>query len=397
MSTTNAPIPHAPITLPDDAGFETICTHYAESPQLHGGGAVPPIYQNSTFVFPTLESYERRFEPEFRRCDYTRTGNPTTAILEAKVARLENGTWGRAFGSGMGAISAAINACVHSGSHVVCVAHCYGCTRSYLRKLERFGVQTTFVAGSDTAAFAAALRPETTLLYLECPTGGLSDVPDLAELSALARARGITTALDNSWATPYFLRPLDFGIDLVIHSATKFISGHSDVVAGIVVGRDDTLRQRVYEEAELTGATLDPFAAWLLLRGLRTLPLRMERHQASTLRVVEFLASHPAVGEVCYPGLPSHPYHAVARRQLRGFSTPFAFSLREQTRDACHGFINRLRLFGIGVSWGGHESLVIGGNFRVSDNAPPRWVVRLHIGLETVEDLIADIRQALEG
>ncbi len=382
--------------LPADAGFETLCEHFGEDRLGHGGGAVPPIYQNSTFIYPSAEEFEKRKSPDSAFFEYTRTGNPTTAILEAKLARLEGGRWARAFASGMGAVSAAINACVQSGDHVVCVYRCYWPTRQLLGRLERFGVGTTFVKGVEPDDFVAAIRPETKVLYLESPTSGLGDCPPIAALTQIAKERGLTTIFDNSWATPYFLQPLGLGCDLVVHSATKFFGGHSDVVAGAVIGNDTELEQQVHNELELVGAVCDPFAAWLLMRGVRTLPIRMERHQSNALAVARFLVDHPRIERVYHPGLPAHPHHEIARQQLRGYSSLFGFTLRQQDREACNRVVNRLKLFSIGVSWGGHESLVVGGNFFSDSPDEIVWFIRLHVGLETVGDLIADLKQALE-
>ncbi|MCH8806962.1 MAG: aminotransferase class I/II-fold pyridoxal phosphate-dependent enzyme [Planctomycetes bacterium] len=384
-------------SLPEDAGFETICAHWAEDRGAQRGAAAPPIYQTSTFVYPDAEAFEQRLTPASPNYDYTRVGNPTTAVLEQKLAKLERGSWCRCFASGMGAVSAAINACVKSGSHVVAVAHCYWPTRRYLRDyLSRFGVSTTFVDGCDPADFVAAFRSETELLMLESPTTGHFEVPEIEPIARAAGARGVTVLFDNSWATPYFLRPLELGCDLVVHSASKYIGGHSDLVAGALVGRDDELLARVGPEVELLGATLDPFAAWLLIRGLRTLGVRMEYHQKSALAVARMLEEHRGVECVNHPGLESHPQHAVAARQLEGYSSLFSFRPKEQSREAVHRILNRLRLFSIGVSWGGHESLAIGGTMFNLDPKDPGRIIRLHVGLESTGDLIADLRHALE-
>lgn len=380
-----------------ESGFATLCQHFGEQRHDHFGAAAPPIYQSSTFIFPDAAAYESLNQFEGRPYVYTRRANPTTAVLEAKLARLEQGRWARGFASGMGAITAAINTSLAAGAHVVAVAGCYGPTHYYLETyLRRFGVQTTFVAGTNPADFIAAIRDETRLIYLESPTSARFDVIDLAPIIAIARQRGITTIFDNSWASPYFQRPLDLGCDLVLHSATKYIGGHSDTVGGIVAGRDEELRKKLLAEAELLGASMDPFAAWLLLRGLRTLAVRMEQHQRSALTIARMLAEHPAVRRVNHPGLESHPAHAIARRQLGGFGSLFSFELHDQTREATHRFINRLRLFSIGCSWGGHESLALGGTLFDDGTGPPPWVIRLHVGLESTEDLLADVRQALE-
>lgn len=391
-------------TTPDDplspGAFETLCTHYGEHRLAHGGAVPPPIYQTSTFVYPDAAAWEQRDAPHTPYFVYTRRSNPTTAVLEAKLARLEHGRWARCFASGMGAITTAIGACVAAGAHVVLVNDCYSPARRFLTQyLDRFGVSATFVLGTDPAAFIDALRPETRLVYLESPTTGRFDVLELEPITAAARRRGIFTVFDNSYATPYFQCPLDFGIDLVVHSATKFIGGHSDTLGGVVVGRDEELRQRVAFEGELLGASLDPFAAWLLLRGLRTLPLRMEQHQRSGLALAHTLAEHPKVLKVYHPALGAPAQHAAARRQLRGYSGLFSFALREQTGAAVNRFMERLRVFSIGCSWGGFESLVLGGpaaDLFAPNPAEPAWIIRLHAGLEATEDLVHDVRQALE-
>ncbi len=383
---------------PPEGAFETLLCHYGEARLAAGGSAAPPIAQASTFVYPNAESFERRLEPGNPYYDYTRVGNPTTELFEWKLAALERGAWARAFASGMGAISAVINANVRAGAHVVAVASCYGPTRSYLEGyLDRFGVGVTFVNSVRTEDFVTAIRPETRLLYLESPTSGVYDMLEIPALTAVARSRGIVTAFDNSYASPFYCSPLDLGVDLVLHSATKYIGGHSDVVAGVVVGRAPELERAVRREAELVGATLDPFAAWLLLRGLRTLAVRMERHQQTGLRVARFLAEHPRVRRVRHPGLADHPGHDIARRQLRGYAGIFSFELHDQSRAATHAVIDRLRWFSIGVSWGGHESLVVGGKLFSLDPANPLWLIRLHCGLENADDLIADLAAALDA
>lgn len=380
-----------------EGGFETLCAHYGEHRLAHGGAVAPPLYQSSTFLFPDAEAFERRLLAQSPYYQYTRQGNPTTAILEAKLARLEKGTWACCFASGMGAISAAIDACVSAGDHIVGVASCYPPTHEYLeQRLARFNVATTFVHGCNLADYIAALRDNTRVLYLESPTFGLNDVLELAPLVEAARQRGITTIFDNSWATPYFQNPLELGCDLIVHSASKYIGGHSDVVAGAVAGRDTELYHKVHRESELHGATLDPFAAWLLLRGLRTLAVRMEQHQRSALAVARMLAQHPKVRTVFHPGLESHPQHAVAKRQLRGYAALFSFALHDQSREATNRFLNRLRLFSIAVSWGGFESLATGGTLFDCNPNGPLWLIRLSVGLEATDDLLADIRQALE-
>lgn len=392
----NAPLPPRAEPI-ENAGIETLCAHFADDRDSHRGAATVPIYQASTFVFPDAQTFDRRNQPGNPYFEYTRVGNPTAAVLNAKLARLERGEWAFVTASGMGAITAAINACIHTGAHIVAAAGIYWPSQRYLRHyLPRFGVQTTFVDSCNPADYIAALRPETTLMYLESPTSGYFEVAEIPPITAAAKARGVTVLFDNSWATPCFQQPLTMGCDLVVHSATKYIGGHSDVVAGVVAGQGADLKRRVFREVELLGATADPFAAWLLLRGLRTLKLRMEQHQRSGLALARFLEQHPRVRRVIHPGLESHPQHATAARQLSGYSSLFSFELKEQTREAAYRFLDRTKLFSIGVSWGGYESLALAGTFFAKPSAPPTWLIRLHVGLETTEDLLADVQQALE-
>jgi cystathionine beta-lyase len=379
------------------AGFETLCTHYAEDPRGQAGAIAPPIYQASNFAYPDAAAFENRLSDGWPHYEYTRGGNPTTSILEAKLARLEGGTWAECFASGMGAMTAAINVCVQSGSHVVAVKHCYPPTNWYLEHIRRFGVETTYVNSCDPAEFVAAMRPETHLVYLESPTTGFFEVPEVAPIASAARERGITTLFDNSWATPYFQNPLALGCDLVVHSASKYLGGHSDLVAGILVGRDEQIRRRVQREIEMCGATADPFAAWLIIRGLRTLALRMRQHHQSALTIARMLDEHPRVARVHHPGLKSHPQHEVARRQFRGYSSLFSFELKNPTQAATQRLLDRLRLFRQAVSWGGYESLAMDGRLFSDDKDNVAWLIRLHIGLESADDLIADLRQALEA
>ena len=383
---------HDPVPNP---GFGTLTTHYAEEPGAPHTPASPPIYQTSTFLYPDAATWARRRTPDCPQHEYTRVSNPTIEILEGKLARLEKGAWAQCFGSGMGAISSSINALIHQGAHVVSVAHVYGPARTYLSHVERFGVSTTYVPGARTADFLAALRPETRLLYLESPTSGWFECPDVRALAAAARERGVFTLIDNSWASPYFCNPLELGVDLVIHSATKYLNGHSDVVAGVVIGRDETLQHKLLTEAEFGGATLDPFAAWLMLRGLRTLGLRMQYHHATGLEVARWLEEQPGVERVLHPGLPSHPEHEICRAQCRGFGSLFSLFLKDASLPRTQRLLDSLRLFRIGVSWGGHESLVVAGAHGRDSANEARCLVRLYCGLEDAADLIGDLRQAL--
>ncbi|HLV79751.1 MAG TPA: PLP-dependent aspartate aminotransferase family protein [Chthonomonadaceae bacterium] len=365
--------PHPPGDMP---GFETLCAHWGEDPARYQGAVIPPIYQNSLFTFPSSEAWEGishgDLADEEQVYAYTRSSNPTTTIAEAKIAALERGQKARGFASGMGAISAAILSCIRAGAHVVAPDSVYGPARRFLADyLTRFGIEVSFVDGRDPAEFAAAARPSTTLFYLESPSSLVYKQQDLTAVAAIARQRGIATICDNSWASPYFQNPLEYGVDLVVHSATKYLGGHSDIVAGVVAGSAERIDALSAQEGSLLGATLDPFAAWLLLRGLRTLPLRMERHQENTRRITCALQEHPAVAAVFYPGLSSDSQADLTRRQLRGTSGLFTLRLRQSGRDAAYRFVNALRYFGIGCSWAASRAWPC-----PSPSRPPRWASR---------------------
>jgi len=381
-------------------GFETLCMHAGEDPTRYAGAVVPPIYQNSLFTSPDAETFVQRYALYPEAYDYTRVANPTTDILEAKLAALERTEAARCFGSGMAAVAAAILHGVKAGDHVIAVDSIYGPTRNFLSHyLARFDIATTYVPGTDPQQFADALQPNTRLIYLESPSSVVFRLQDLAAVAALAKAHGVMTVVDNSWASPFFQNPTDLGIDLVLHSATKYLGGHSDIVAGVIMGPKAHLTGLKEQEGCLLGGILDPFAAWLMLRGLRTLPLRMERHQANGLAVARFLEDHPQVARVRYPGLPSHPQYDLGRRQMRGYSGLLSFELKDGGQTAAFAFVNRLRYFGIGVSWGGYESLAIPFSFPPDDDpgGPIRWGARLHVGLETLDDLLEDLDTALKA
>jgi cystathionine beta-lyase/cystathionine gamma-synthase len=269
-----------------------------------------------------------------------------------------------------------------------------------LQWLPRFGVETTLIDGTDPAEFEAALRPNTRLFYLESPSSSVMKLQDLPAVTALAKRHGIRTIIDNSYSTMLLQRPLDLGVDLSVYSATKYLNGHSDVVAGAVVGPADLIRQINAMEYPLLGGIIGPFEAWLIARGLRTLPMRMKQHQAGAAQVVEYLAKHPKVKGVHYPFHPSHPQYELARRQMKGGSSLLSFEIDTRELAAVKAFVNGVRYFGLGVSWGGFESLLFAPLIAQSRELPPeRWqspgLVRIHVGLEDPADLIEDLDQAL--
>ena len=393
MPETN-PVPEE---LPD---FETICAHFGEDRTRYQGAVVPPIYQNSLFTFPNCEAWAGPSALDGEPYHYTRVSNPTTEIAEVKIAAMEGGARARCFGSGMAAISAAILSCVKAGDHVVLPQTVYGPTRQFFSTyLPRFGVEATFIDGCDPQEWDDARRPTTTLFFLESPSSYVMKQQDMQAIAALAQAHGITTACDNSWASPLYQSPLRLGIDLSIHSATKYLGGHSDIVAGVVVGHESHMKRLVMDEGLLLGGILDPFAAWLLLRGLRTLPVRMAQHQQNARRIARALCAHSAVQAVYYPGLDSDAQPELTARQLRGTSGLMSIELRDQSREAAFRFVNGLENFGIGCSWGGFESLALPASIpakHIDGGAGNRRLVRMHIGLESADTLWEDIRASLE-
>jgi cystathionine beta-lyase len=368
------------------------------------GGVSPALFQTSLFVkrnYAEMKAHRLDDQAYF----YSRGNNPTVNLLEHKLARLENGEDAKCFGSGMAAITAAIMSVVSAGDHVVCYQNAYQPTRDFIGTyLRRFGVEADFVASGEERDWRAAIRPNTRLFYLESPSSFLFEMLDLKPIAALAKERGIVSIMDNTWATPLFFNPLDLGVDLVVHSLSKYISGHSDVVGGVVIGRAERLKRIKKEEAALFGGRMSPFEALLALRGLRTLDIRMEQHQQSAMTVARMLERHPKVRAVLHPGLESHPQHEWASSLFKGYSGVFSMILDTDLQGTI-SFVDSLRLFQIGVSWGGFESLALPAAILDQRLLVPldgretdvsRSLVRLAVGLEEVGDLCVDIMQALD-
>ncbi len=379
----------------------TILTHDGDYPF---GAVVPPIYQSSLFTFESFEEMETSMQSMGLDGHpfYSRGNNPSVQVFEEKIALLENGEAARAFSSGMAAISTAILSRCSAGSRVVCVECVYPDAFKFLTQLApRYGVVVEFVDGRDLNAIAKALVGAT-VLYLESPTSMTFRLQDLSAIAVLAKQHGVFTIIDNSWATPIFQRPLELGIDMVVHSASKYLGGHSDTVAGIIVGRHKDLEAINRLEYSVLGGKLSPFEGWLLVRGLRTLHLRLEAHRVSALKIAILLEQHEKVIQVNYPGLPSFPQADLAVK-LGGTSGLLSFLL-DADREGIKRFVNHLEFFKLGVSWGGHESLVfpiaLGLLNRGALNPYDRFgipenMVRIHVGLEDTSDLWADLEAAL--
>ncbi|OWV65944.1 hypothetical protein ATY75_10015 [Rhizobium sp. N122] len=358
---------------------------------------VPPIFQTSLFTFSDYEEMITVYRGEKVRPTYTRGLNPTVRAFEEMLAKLEGAEDALGFASGMAAISSSVLSFVEPGDRIVAVKHVYpDAFRLFGTILKRMKIEVTYVDGRDEEAVAKAL-PGAKLLYLESPTSWVMEAHDVGALAALARRHGVLSMIDNSWASPFFQRPLTLGVDLVIHSASKYLGGHSDVVAGIVAGSKDMIARIKAEAYPYLGGKLSPFDAWLLIRGLRTLPLRMRAHEASALEIAKRLQRLDVVETVCHPGLANR-----LPAGLNGTSGLFSFIFRDGVD--IRAFADHLKLFKLGVSWGGHESLIVPGEVVLQQKAQPNSAqafgiharsVRLHVGLEGTEALWRDIEEAL--
>jgi methionine-gamma-lyase len=391
-------------TAEDSNSPHTLLVH-ADSGLDPDTSIAPPIYPSVTYRARSPEEFrEMATEPRHARF-YTRYGSPTHARVEAIVARLEGAETALLLGSGMAAISSAVLANVNAGDHVVAQrSHYMGTTQLVARVLDRFGVTSTIVEQSDTSAFERALRANTRLILLESPSNPLLQLTDLSAVAAIAKSRGITTIADNTFATPINQRPIESGVDLIVHSATKFLGGHHDLLAGVIAGKGEAI-ERIWETSIVLGGNLGAFEAWLMLRGLRTLALRVERQNHTALAVAEYLGAQPGVRAVHYPGLASHPQHALAKRQMRGFGGVLSFVI-SGGYSAALAFMQRTKLFAQAVSLGGIESLAMhaattwAGTLseeRTRELGIDPGLIRLSVGLEDPADLIADLDQALQN
>lgn len=388
-------------------GFSTTAIHHGYDPIEHHGALVPPIYLTSTFAFPSVEYGAACFAGEESGHFYTRISNPTLQLLEQRVAALEAGAAAIAFGSGMGAITSALWTLLKPGQEVLADTTLYGCTFAFMRDgLARFGVKIRHVDMSNLAAVASALTDNTRVVYFESPANPNMRMTDIEAVAALARARGALTVVDNTYCTPYLQRPLDLGADVVLHSATKYFSGHGDVTAGLAVCADPELARqiRLYGLKDMTGAVLSPQDAFLILRGLKTLALRMDRHCANAMALAQSLQGHPAIEQVFFPGLSTDPYHALARRQMSQFGGMLAFELKGGA-PAGKRFMNALQLVTRAVSLGDAESLAQHPASMTHSAYTPQeraahgiseGLVRLSVGLEDAHDVIGDVHQALD-
>ena len=377
--------------------FATRAIHAGQEPDPSSGATITPITQTSTYTQHGLGDHQGY--------EYSRTGNPTRTALEECLAALENARHGLAFASGMAA-SSAVMSILRPGDHVIAGDDLYGGSyRLFERVLRPMGVTFDYVSAGDVAAYAAAIRPETRMIWVETPTNPLLNLVDIAAVGAVARARGVTLVVDNTFASPYLQQPLELGAQVVVHSTTKYLNGHSDVIGGAVLTSDDELYQAFKFYQNAAGGVPSPFDSWLVLRGVKTLAVRMRQHCENAQRVAEFLSEHPRVQRVYYPGLASHPDHALAKRQMRDFGGMVSFAFAG-TRDDVDGFVRRLRVFALAESLGGVESLCCHPASMTHGSIPQAerekrgvtdTLLRLSVGIEDADDLIADLRQALDG
>jgi len=375
--------------------FETTAIHAGDRPDATTGAISVPIYQTSTFVFEDVG--------KTRGWDYSRAANPTRRVLEDTIAQLEGGKAGFAFGSGMAAETTVMHL-LKMGDHVVSLDDMYGGTYTLFQSvMNTFGLDFTFVRMDNKQRIEAAIRPNTRMLWLETLSNPLLNVIDLEMVTAIAKKHGLLTVADNTFATPYFSRPIEYGVDLVIHSTSKYLNGHSDVIGGVVVTATDELAQRVQFLLNAMGTCASPFDCWLVLRGIETLPIRMKQHQENAIAVARYLEEQPAVRRVFYPGLESHRGHEIARKQMAGFGGVVSFELNGGM-ESVNAFLRGLKVFSLAESLGGLASLA-GQSATTSHLSVPREyrekvgitdeLIRLSVGLESIDDLIEDLEQAL--
>jgi len=382
----------------------TKAIHGGNPHRPHFGEVSVPIFQTSTFSFPCAEEGAARFSGESSGYVYSRLGNPTVNALEENVTALEGGWRGMATATGMAAVTTVFLSLLEQGAHVVSTDSVYGPTRVVLETiLKKLGIESTFVDTSDLRQIENAVRPSTRIIYLETPANPTMKLSDIAGAASIAHRHGAVLAVDNTFASPFLQRPLEQGADIVVHSLTKYVNGHSDVLGGMIITGNQVLFERIRPVLNLLGGTMDPHQAWLILRGVRTLPLRVERSQENALKLARFLKEHPMVTWVSYPGLPDHPHHELARKQMDGFGGMIAFGVQGGL-DGGRIVMNSVRLFTLAVSLGGVESLIEHPASMTHASVPEHEraqagilneLVRISVGCEDFEDLRDDLDQAL--
>ncbi len=392
-------------TKPQDMHKSTKAIHAGSLKESVFGEVSVPIFQSSTFSFPSAEEGAARFSGEKSGYIYTRLGNPTTNALEDNVSALENGLAGMATSTGMSAITTIFLALLNQKAHIVSTASVYGPTRIVLEtEFSRFGVESSFVDTSNLNNITNALRPNTRMIYIETPANPTINITDIQGAADIARKHDAVLVVDNTFASPYLQRPFEHGADIVVHSLTKFINGHSDVVGGMIITKNKKLYQKIKPVLNIFGGTMDPHQAWLILRGVRTMPLRIERCQENALKLAQFLKQHPKVTWVRYPGLPEHPQYEIAQKQMDGFGAMIAFGVKNGLEGG-KIVMNNVQLYTLAVSLGGVDSLIEHPASMTHALVPKKdreqagildELVRISVGCEDFEDLRDDIDQALK-
>lgn len=377
-------------------GFSTECIHAGQEAEPSTGAVTVPIYQTSTYVQPALGKH--------KGYEYARTKNPTRSAVEANLAALEQGKHGHCFASGMAAIDTVLRL-LGAGDHVIAAENMYGGTfRLFEQVLRRFDLHFTYVDTTKLDQIRNAIRPATKMLFLETPTNPMMTITDIAACAQLAHERGVLVVVDNTFCSPALQQPIRLGADIVVHSTTKFLNGHSDSVGGAVISNSDDIAQRIGFLQNAAGGILSPFDSWLVLRGVKTLAIRMERHNANGIAMAEYLSNHPKVKQVFYPGLATHPQHELAKRQMSGFGSMISFELGSKER--AEAFLNRVRLCALAESLGGVETLISHPETMTHASVPVErrqqlgitpGLVRISVGIEDIEDLFSDLENAFDG
>ena len=382
-----------------------IITHYGENPEEYMNAVVPPIFMNSLHTFPTQEAFSNFNAEEEESYIYGRCSNPTVRFAEKKIAALENGKMALCFASGMAAATSAVMAVCSFGGHVICVRNAYDPLKTFLGQYcaKHMNISVSFVSGERVEEFESEIRENTQLIILESPSSIIFKLQDIRAVTALARRHGIRTYIDNSYCTPMFQKPLDMGVDLVMHTMSKYFGGHSDVIGGVLVSKDEELMKTIAcDIREWFGGILGPMEGALVLRGLRTLQVRMEQHQKNAQAVAEFLESHPKVSKVNYPGLKSHPQYELMKRQQTGSGGLLSFEVKVSPQAAAAKITkDTFKVFQIGCSWGGFESLIIMPFYGMPEEETLRQygaspgLIRIYCGLEGAENQIKDLERFL--
>lgn len=381
---------------------QLIATHLGDDYGRFLNSIIPPVFMNSLHVLDSIESYTGAAPAS--RYFYGRVSNPTVEIVEQKVAAMEHGKYAVVFASGMAASAAAVMTVCSPGDHIICVKNSY--IKGFIEKfcVKKQGMTATFVGGTDLQEFEDAVQPNTKLIVIESPVSLTFSLQDIRGVAAIAKKNGIKTYIDNSYCTPIFQNPLDLGIDMVMHTASKYLGGHSDIIGGVLVSNDEEFMKEIRDFRGSYGAIIGPMEAWLMMRGMRTLDVRLQRHQETALKVAHYLEANDHVSIVHYPGLESHPQYELMKSQQRGNCGLMSFEIDTKDDEAVYSFVRGLKIFQIGVSWGGFESLVCTPFMRSKDEqsakdqgANSRMLVRIHCGLEGADNLIEDLENGFKN